>query len=56
MGHLPCLMFIREKCQVSLDECDRFGNSVLDLALHHRHLYCFIYLYYACGLRQVNKH
>ena len=54
MGHLPVLMFVAEQLGVDSGAKDRFGNTPLDLAVDQKHLYCFIYLYYARGERQLN--
>lgn len=55
MGHLPVLMFLTEKVGVDAGAKDNFGNTPLDLTVDQRHLYCFIYLYYARNQRQLNE-
>ena len=54
MGHLPCLMYAAEHMNVPLDIADNFGSTPLDLTLHYKMLYCFVYLYYSRGQRKMN--
>lgn len=48
-GQLPCLMYAVEHMNVPADVPDNFNSTPLDLTIHYKQLYCFIYLYFSRG-------
>ena len=54
-GHLPLLMYLTDVLKISMYERDQFGYTILDYSLAYKKLYCFIYLYYRCGFKQITS-
>ena len=49
------IMYLKEALGCDFGARDKYGYSSLDYAVTYKKLYCFIYIYYKCGVRRINK-
>lgn len=58
-GHLSVLIYLVEVfCKGNIDilkSRDKFGYSVLDYTIVYKKLYCFIYIYYKCDIKELSQ-